>query len=102
MAELKYVRARWPDPEVPDDSPEWLLYELDEQADAVTRTVEFFPNGNVARNSIEIEERGGMPCPSLVEGSLREGFGRSAEWITGDEFERAWAKGTDTPFWNVR
>lgn len=100
MAELKYVRARWPDPEVPDGSPEWLLYERDEQSDAVTRTVEFFPTGSVARNSIQIEERGGKPCPSLVEGSLRDGFGPSAEQITSEEFERGWAMGTDTAFWN--
>ena len=102
MSDLRHVRARWPDAEVPTGSPEWLLYELDEQADAVTRTVELFPDGSVSRNSIQIEERGGKPCPALIDVSLADGFaGVDLEPITSEEFERAWARGRDTPFWNV-
>lgn len=102
MQNLRHVRARWPDREVPAGSPEWLLYELDEKADAVTRTVELFQNGFIARNSIEIEESGGVPCPSLIDVSLAEGFdGIELDPITRDEFDQAWADGKDTPFWNV-
>lgn len=103
MSTVRHVRARWPDREVPAGSPEWLLYELDQRADAVTRTVELFPDGAITRNSKEIEERTGTPCPSLIDVSLAEGFdGVDLEPITIDEFEQAWAKGADTPFWNVR
>jgi hypothetical protein len=103
MSNIKHVRTRWPDPEVPAGSPEWLLYELDQRADAVTRTVEFFRDGAITRNSIEIEERRGKPCPSLIDVSLAEGFtGVDLEPITSEEFEGAWARGKDTPFWDVR
>jgi hypothetical protein len=73
------VRARWPDAEVSPDAPTWLHYELDDEADAVVRTVEVFASGAVHRNSLEIEQRGGRPCPSLIDCSLAEGFAR-ATW----------------------
>ncbi|MBG7616110.1 hypothetical protein IWC96_12600 [Brevundimonas sp. BAL450] len=99
---LKHLRARWPDLHVPPGEPIWLLYELDEEADAVLRSAEVFPDGSVTRNSIEIEERGGKPCPSLIEGSLPTIFqGVTAEEITSHEFDATWARGVDTPFWNV-
>ncbi len=100
MTDVRHVRARWPDPEVPKGSPEWLL---DERGDAVTRTIEFFVDGRITRNSIEIEERGGVRRPSLIDTSLAEGFdGVDLEPIASDEFENAWVLGKDTPFWNVR
>ena len=102
MSQIRHVRVRWPDAEVPPGSPEWLLYELDTEADTVTRTVELFPDGTVTRNSIEIEERGGSPCPSLVDCSLDDAFdGLELDAVTRGEFEEVWAQGKDTPFWNV-
>jgi hypothetical protein len=102
MSNIRHVRARWPETEVPAGSPEWLLYELDQAADAVTRTVEFFRDGVINRNSIEIEERRGKPCPSLIDVPLADGFdGLAYETISSAEFEQAWERGTDTPFWDV-
>lgn len=74
MGRLRYVRARWPELEVPEGQPLWLLYELDDAADAVTRSVDLFPDGSVARNSIE---------------------------ISSAEFEAAWAQGMDRPVWSA-
>jgi len=100
---LKHLRARWPEIDVPRNEPTWLLYELDEQADVVVRSAYVFADGSVARNSIEIEERDGKPCPSLIDCSLNEGFdGADAERITQEEFDAVWASGVDKPFWNVR
>jgi hypothetical protein len=97
------VRARWPEPEVRPDEPLLLFYELDEQADAVVRSAEVFADGRVTRNSIEIEERSGEPCPSLIDCSLARGFdGVDLDEISGEEFEAVWAKGVDEPFWNGR
>lgn len=103
MSELKHVRARWPDAVVPDDSPEWLFYELDQRADVVKRMVEVFPDGSATRNSIEIEERIGPQCPSLFDVPLDDAFrGIDLEAITSDDFEQVWATARDTPFWNAR
>ena len=103
MDSLRYVRARWPDPEVPEGEPVWLFYELDELADAVTRSVDVFADGTVTRNSITIEERNGETYPSLIDTSLAEGFGGvDLEEISGAEFETVWTKGLDKPFWSVR
>lgn len=102
MGELRHVRARWPEPEVPPGEPLWLHYELDVQADAVVRSVDLFSDGTITRNSIAIEERGGKPCPSLIDCPLAEGFaGVDLEEITREEFEQVWLKGRDKPFWNV-
>lgn len=102
MSGRRYVRGRWPDPDVPDGEPTWLLYEIDDEADAVTRSAEIFDDGRVLRNSIEIEERDGRSCPSLIDVSLSEGFGGAdLEEISDREFEALWAKGVDTPFWNA-
>jgi hypothetical protein len=103
MERLKHIRARWPDTEVPPGEPVWFLYELDEQEDAVVRSVELFADGTIARNSIAIEERGGKPCPSLFDCSLAEALeGVEFEEIAIEEFEKFWMQGKDTPFWNVR
>lgn len=100
---LKHLRARWPEIDVRPGEPMWLLYELDEQVDAVVRSADVFADGSVTRNSIEIEEREGKPCPSLIDCSLAEGFdGVDAKQITLEEFETVWARGVDKPFWNVR
>ena len=103
MSALRHVRAHWPEPKVPKGAPEWLLYELDEQADVVTRSVHLFPDGMATRDSIEIEQRNGEPCPSLIDTSLAEGFaGVEFDELSAEEFEQVWSRGVDTPFWNVR
>ena len=103
MSILRHLRARWPEPVIPEGEPTWLLYEIDDAADAVTRTVDIFDEGKVTRNSIEIEERDGRSCPSLINVSLAEGFAAAdLEEISAEEFEAAWARGVDAPIWNVR
>lgn len=103
MRRLRHVRARWPDHVIPPGEPEWLLYEFDEQADKVLRTVDVFPDGTRQRNSIEIEERDGRSCPSLIGDSIKVSFsGVQFEELAQDAFEAAWIGAEDTPFWNVR
>lgn len=98
-----YFRLPWPESEVPAGEPSWLCYEIDKENDAVRRSIEVFPDGHITRNSIEIEERGGRPCPSLIDTSLDEGWGDETPLpMTKDEFEELWRQGIDTPFWNVR
>jgi hypothetical protein len=99
---LEYLRMRWPDPIVPEGDPEWLLYEISRDQDAVLRSVELYADGRITRNSIEIEQRHG-DCPSLIDVSLDEGFG-DADLIPIEraEFENLWAQGIDEPFWFVR
>lgn len=95
-----HFRARWPDADVPDGEPVWLLYEVDVEADTVLRTVEVYPGGKITRNSIELEQRKGDACPSLIDTSLAEGFkGVVTEDIAMQEFEELWIRGVDTPFW---
>jgi hypothetical protein len=80
-----------------------MYYEVDEARDAVCRSVEVFPDGRIERNSIEIEERSGGDCPSLIDVSLHEGFeGTEPQEMSQDDFEKLWLNGVDTPFWNVR
>ena len=103
MNGLKHVRAGWPEPDVPEGEPLWLLHELNERADAATRSIEVFADATLTRNSIAIEERNGKACPSLSDTALAAGFaGVEFEEISVEEFERTWAKGEDASFWNVR
>lgn len=96
-------RLPWPDTEIPAGEPSWLYYEIDKEKDAVRRSIEVFPDGRITRNSIEIEERDGRPCPSLIDVSLDEGFGDGEPLAMSlDEFEDLWRQGVDTPLWNVR
>lgn len=100
---FEYLRGRWPGADIPQGEPEWLLYEVDRLADAVLRSVEIFPDGNVTRNSIELEQRNGDVCPSLMDDSLDQAFKDAPlEQIAGEEFETFWMKGVDTPFWFPR
>lgn len=94
-------RGRWPDSLVPEGEPLWLFYEVDRAADAVIRTVEVYPDGRITRNSIELEERNGDSCPSLIEGSL-DFLIPNVDEIAREAFEELWSKGVDTPFWFVR
>lgn len=98
-----YFRLPWPESEVPAGEPSWLYYEIDKEADAVRRSVEVFSDGRITRNSIDVEERDGSPCPSLIDVSLDEAFGDGEPLaLSQGEFEDLWRQGVDTPFWNVR
>lgn len=98
-----YFRLRWPEPEVPKGYPSWLHYEIDKGNDSVRRSIEVFSDGRIERNSIEIEERDGKPCPSLTDVSLDVAFEHVRPLVMSeDEFESLWQQGVDTPFWNVR
>ncbi len=102
MTALRHVRGLWPDSPVPPGAPALLFYEIDDEADSVTRIVELYADGRVTRNSIEIEEQGGRPCPSLIDCSIKQGFkGADVRPVTVEVFEEAWHQGVDTPFWNV-
>ncbi|PTS88018.1 MULTISPECIES: hypothetical protein [unclassified Caulobacter] len=97
----RYVKTPWPEDNVPIGEPSWFYYEIDDAADAVTRSVWVYADGLVTRNSIEIEERSGKGCPSLIDCSLEQGFeGADLEKITPTEFQGAWERGIDTPFWH--
>lgn len=103
MTMLRYVKTPWPEGDAPSGEPSWFLYEIDDTADAVTRSVWIYADGLVTRNSIEIEERSGKGCPSLIDCSVAQGFeGADLQQITPETFGDAWARGVDTPFWNVR
>jgi hypothetical protein len=96
----RYSKSPWPDENVPAGEPSWLFYEIDEGVDAVVRSVWVYADGLVTRNSIEIEERSGKDCPSLIDCSLAQGFeGVDLEAITANEFDEVWDSGVDTPFW---
>lgn len=98
-----YFRLPWPEVDVPAGEPSWLYYEIDKKNDAVRRSIEVFPDGRITRNSIEIEERDGRPCSSLIDTSLDDGFGDGEPLAMSPvEFEDLWRQGVDTPFWNVR
>jgi hypothetical protein len=98
-----YYRARWPEQMVPPGEPTWFHYEVDTQEDVVSRSVDLFDDGRKERNSIEVEERDGSSCPSLVDGSFVE-LTRSValQEISRADFEALWLRGEDTPFWNPR
>jgi hypothetical protein len=97
---LTYLRMRWPDDEIPAGEPEWFLYELDRQADAVVRSVALYPDGRTTRNSIALEQRYGDSCPSLLDCSLAEAFvDVEAFEIDAAAFEAFWSRGVNEPFW---
>lgn len=101
--QLQYFRGCWPDEVVPEGEAEWRLYEISRTQDAVLRTVDLYSDGRVTRNSIEIEQRHGDDCPSLIDTSLDDGFSDAdLTAIDRDEFEQHWKRGTDEPFWFVR
>jgi hypothetical protein len=97
---IVYFRGRWPDSKVPDGGPLWLYYEVDDEADIVLRTVDVFQDGRIERNSIELEQRNGDICTSLVDGPFIETVQQAGlQPTTHDAFEGLWALGKNTPFW---
>jgi hypothetical protein len=98
-----YYRTRWPDEIVPEGEPLWQLYEVDEAADNVLRTVNVFPDGRITRNSVELEQRNGDECPSLFDCGWHEGIdGVQLLKISAEAFEELYRQGIDTAFWFVR
>ena len=98
-----YYRGRWPQEQVPKGEPLWLFYEVDKAGGAVLRTVDVFPDGRIARNSVELEQRHGDECTSLIDCSLDDFFAVSdLDEISREQFEEVWTNGVDTPFWFVR
>ncbi len=88
---------------MPEGEPLWLLYEMDKETDTVTRTVDIHADGTITRNSVELEQRNGDVCSSLIDTSIIEAFeGVEMETITSTEFEKFWLPGEDRPFWFVR
>ena len=97
---IAYYRLRWPDPDVPQDMPTWLYYEVDIVEDVVQRTVDVFADGRIERNSLALEERKGNICPSLVDGPFMETVqSEPHDLIPAVEFEELWRQGIDKPFW---
>ncbi len=95
---LSYYRGRWPDEQVPPDSPVWLHYEVDLVRDAVLRSVELFAGGYSQRNSLELEKRDGFPCISLWRDAAAALIVESKlESISAGEFEELWQKSVDKP-----
>ena len=95
---LNYFRGRWPGDEVPTGEPLWLYYEVDPTRDAVLRSVEMFEDGRLGRNSLELEERDGHPCISIVHGPfMRVVAEAQLESIGAQEFEKLWERGVDKP-----
>jgi hypothetical protein len=98
-----YYRGPWPDKIVPDGQPQWLLYEVDEASDDVLRSVEIFPDGHITRNSVELEQRNGHDCQSLIDVGWHEGVAEAnLEKISAETFEELYRRGADTPLWSVR
>jgi hypothetical protein len=90
---LIYFRGRWPDDEIPIGEPLWLYFEVDPALDVVLRTVDMFEDGHLVRNSIELEQRDGFPCVSIVHGPFLS-FAAEAQLasIEAQEFEELWAR----------
>lgn len=102
-APRSYYRGRWPDEIIQEGEPLSLLYEVDEAADIVLRSVEVFADGHITRDSVELEQRNGDYCPSLFDGSWREGVADAKlERISVETFEEFYQQGVDVPFWFVR
>ena len=67
------------------------------------RTVDVFPDGHMARNSVGLEQRHGDECRSLIDCPLNDLLAVSElDEISREQFEELWTKGVDTPFWFVR
>lgn len=99
---IRHYRGRYPGDDIPPDMPIWFFYEVDVEGDNVLRSMEVFADGSVTRNSLEIEARHGQRWESLADGPFMEDIEDMGLSVCGaEEFEKVWARGNDTPFWNA-
>ena len=97
---IRYYRARWPEVVVPEGEPSWFYYEVDHGSDVVTRAIEIFDSGTIKRNSLELEQRHGDHCLSLIGDSWSDLAANAVlEELPGEQFEELWLQGIDAPFW---
>lgn len=97
---IVHFRLRFPDEVVPEENPEWFFYEVDTSTDNVLRMVNIFTDGRVTRDSVEIEERSGIACPSVLDFPFSQDMDELLlETISPEEFEQLWKTGVDTAFW---
>jgi len=62
-------------------------------------TVDVFPDGSIARNSVDLEQRHGDECPSLIDYSLDDVFAvAKPDEVSREQFEELWTMGVDAPF----
>jgi hypothetical protein len=95
---LEYVCGPWPEVPIPLGAPCWLCYEVNEVTDSVLRSVEIFADGSSHRNSLQLQERDGFVCTSLVHGSFRAIVtGVMLERIEPERFEQLWNTAQDIP-----
>ncbi|MES0810485.1 hypothetical protein ABLO27_13460 [Roseibium sp. SCPC15] len=101
--EFLYFKCRWPEVSVPNGEPEWMHYEVVKALDVVTRTVDFYADGDAVRNSIELSEREGpdQRLPehrSLVHGPFLKIAYEGLISMTQDEFQVLWESARDKPW----
>ena len=87
-------------PDLPVDLPLSYFYEIDHGADVVLRLAEVSSDGRTIRDSLDLEQRNGDLCPSLVDQPLAVAFADAPlEEITAAAFKILWQQGEDCPFW---
>jgi hypothetical protein len=100
---LIYLKGKWPEQSLPEGEPLWLYYEVEEDRDMVTRTLEVFPDGLTLRNSVKLAEREGPDARhpqnrSLVHGNFLDEARHWLEVISDAEFNRLWDAAADKPW----
>lgn len=93
---LIHLKGKWPEQNVPDGEPLWLFYEVVEERDVVTRTVEIFPGGLSSER--EGQDARHPQNRSLVHGAFLKEERCWLEVISEAEFNRQWDTTTDNPF----
>jgi hypothetical protein len=65
-------------------------------------TADVVPDGRIARSSVDLEQRHGDECLSLIDYSPDAVFAvAEPDEISREQFKELWTKGVDTPFWLV-
>ena len=100
-----YVKAPWPERDIPEGEPDWSYYEVEDTRDVVTRIIALFRDGRAIRNSMERAAREGPDHRSPEHRSLVHGsFLRDTETrqgllpMTRSEFEALWQRAFDRPW----